>query len=161
MVVTQSSDGKQVVLSDLVGTLGVPTKIEISKGFASTSFIQVSYISGDSYTLDYNTNGIESFFDSNNRWIDDIYELKIKYVTSITSGKFLTDFTTKQKIYTIIGKIPYDVKFGYQFDKNAEYGAYCELMYKALKVAESKSLWERANYILKSLSKINTNYTYR
>ena len=78
MIITQSANGKQVTLSGITDTLGTPTKIEISKGYDTTTYIQLPYISGNTYTMDSDTVGIESFFDSNNIWIDDIYELKKK-----------------------------------------------------------------------------------
>jgi len=161
MTVTQSANGKQVILSGLTDTLGTPTKIEISKGYGSTSYIQLPYISGSTYTMDASTAGISSYFDSNDIWLDDIFELKITYVTETTTPKFLTYYNTTKKVYNIEGKIPYDVKQGYQFDKNIMYGSYVYLMYKSLLIAAVQNLWERANYILTAINKINDNYVYR
>ena len=161
MTITQSSNGKQVALSGLTDTLGTPTKIEISKGYNTVAFIQLPYVSGNTYTMDVNTVGIEAFFDSSDIWIDDIYELKITYVTQTVSTKFLTYYNTTKKVYNIEGKIPYDVKFGYQFDKNIEYGSYAYLLYKSLLIAAVQNLWERANYILNAINKLNDNYVYR
>ena len=135
MTITQSSNGKQVTLSELTDTLGTPTKIEISKGYNTVAFIQLPYVSGNTYTMDINTVGIEAFFDSSDIWIDDIYELKITYVTQTVSTKFLTCYNNTKKVYNIEGKIPYDVKFGYQFDKNIQYGSYAYLLYKSLLIA--------------------------
>ena len=112
MTITQSANGKQVTLSGITDTLGTPTKIEISKGYDTTTYIQLPYISGNTYTMDSDTVGIESFFDSNDIWIDDIYELKITYVSETVNTKFLTYYNTTKKIYSIEGKIPYDVKMG-------------------------------------------------
>ena len=161
MTITQSSNGKQVTLSELTDTLGTPTKIEISKGYNTVAFIQLPYVSGNTYTMDVNTVGIEAFFDSSDIWIDDIYELKITYVTQTVSTKFLTYYNTTKKVYNIEGKIPYDVKFGYQFDKNIQYGSYAYLLYKSLLIAAVQNLWERANYILNAINKLNDNYVYR
>lgn len=161
MTITQSSNGKQVTLSGLTDTLGTPTKIEISKGYNTAAFIQLPYVSGNTYTIDVNTVGIEVFFDSSDIWIDDIYELKITYVTQTVSTKFLTYYNTTKKVYNIEGKIPYDVKFGYQFDKNIQYGSYAYLLYKSLLIAAVQNLWERANYILTAINKLNDNYVYR
>ena len=161
MTITQSSNGKQVTLSELTDTLGTPTKIEISKGYNTVAFIQLPYVSGNTYTMDVNTVGIEAFFDSSDIWIDDIYELKITYVTKTVSTKFLTYYNTTKKVYNIEGKIPYDVKFGYQFDKNIQYGSYAYLLYKSLLIAAVQNLWERANYILTAINKLNDNYVYR
>ena len=161
MTITQSSNGKQVTLSGLTDTLGTPTKIEISKGYNTAAFIQLPYVSSNTYTIDVNTVGIEAFFDSSDIWIDDIYELKITYVTQTVSTKFLTYYNTTKKVYNIEGKIPYDVKFGYQFDKNIEYGSYAYLLYKSLLIAAVQNLWERANYILNAINKLNDNYIYR
>lgn len=161
MIITQSSNGKQVTISGLVDTLGTPTKIEISKGFSTVSYIQLPYISGDTYIMDSTTTGLESFFDGNDIWIDDIYELKITYVTETVNTKFLTYYNTTKKVYTIEGKIPYDVSKGYQFDKNIMYGGYAYILYKALLIAAVQNLWERANYILTMINKLNDNYVYR
>ena len=161
MTITQSSNGKQVTLSELTDTLGTPTKIEISKGYNTVAFIQLPYVSGNTYTMDVNTVGIEAFFDSSDIWIDDIYELKITYVTQTVSTKFLTYYNITKKVYSIEGKIPYDVKMGYQFDKNIQYGSYAYLLYKSLLIAAVQNLWERANYILTAINKLNDNYVYR
>lgn len=161
MTITQSANGKQVTLSGITDTLGTPTKIEISKGYDTTTYIQLPYISGNTYTMDSDTVGIESFFDSNDIWLDDIYELKITYVSKTVNTKFLTYYNTTKKIYSIEGKIPYDVKMGYQFDKNIQYGSYAYLLYKSLLIAAVQNLWERANYILTAINKLNDNYVYR
>lgn len=161
MTITQSANGKQVTLSGITDTLGTPTKIEISKGYNTTAFIQLPYISGSTYTMDVNTVGIETFFDSSGIWLDDIYELRITYITETVNTKFLTYYNTTKKIYNIEGKIPYDVKIGYQFDKNIQYGSYAYLLYKSLLIAAVQNLWERANYILTAINKLNDNYVYR
>ena len=57
MTITQSSNGKQVTLSGLTDTLGTPTKIEISNGYNTVAFIQLPYVSGNTYTMDVNTVG--------------------------------------------------------------------------------------------------------
>lgn len=161
MIITQSSNGKQVTISGLVDTLGTPTKIEISKGLSTILYIQLPYISGNTYVMDSTTTGLASFFDTKGIWIDDIYELKITYVTETVNTKFLTYYNTTKKVYTIEGKIPYDVKQGYQFDKNIQYGGYAYILYKALLIAAVQNLWERANYILTMINKLNDNYVYR
>lgn len=160
LLVTQSSNGKLVTLTGLI-TTETPTKIEISKGYNSTEFIKLPYTTGDTYVIDSNTVGVSSFFDSIGVWIDDIYELKITYASNVINSKFLTYYNTTKKVYNIEGKIPYDVKQGYQFDKNIEYGSYVYLMYKTLLIAAVQNLWERANYILTAINKINDNYVYR
>ena len=140
MTITQSSNGKQVTLSGLTETLGTPTKIEISKGFSTTDYIQLPYVSGNTYVMDASISVISEFFDSNEIWIDDIYELKITYVTETIDTKFLTYYNTTKKVYTIEGKIPYDVKQGYQFDKNIQYGSYAYILYKSLLMAAAQNL---------------------
>ena len=140
MTITQSSNGKQVTLSGLTETLGTPTKIEISKGFSTTDYIQLPYVSGNTYVMDASISEISEFFDSNEIWIDDIYELKITYVTETIDTKFLTYYNTTKKVYTIEGKIPYDVKQGYQFDKNIQYGSYAYILYKSLLMAAAQNL---------------------
>lgn len=161
MVITQSSNGKTVTITGLTATYGTPTAISISKGLNTTTYIPLTYVSGDTLILDNTMSGISSFFDTYGIWVDDIYILKVEYVTTTININFLTYYNTTKKVFTIEGKIPYDVKFGYQFDKNIQYGSYAFLLYKSMLIAATMNLWERANYILTAITKFNDNYVYR
>lgn len=161
MIITQSSNGKTVTITGLTADYGTPSTIKISKGIGTTTYIPVTYVSGDTLILDSTLTELTSFFDSYGIWLDDIYVLQIEYVANTVNINFLTYYNATKKIFTIEGKIPYDVRLGYQFDKNIQYGSYTFLLYKSMLIAATLHLWERANYILTAINKLNDNYVYR